>query len=38
MKNINDVLVIVQARLNSERVPQKMIRPFHDTTLFEIAI
>jgi CMP-N-acetylneuraminic acid synthetase len=38
MKNIKDVLVIIQARLNSERVPQKMIRPFNNTNLFEIAI
>ena len=38
MKDIKDVLVVVQARLNSERVPQKMIRPFNDTSLFEIAI
>ena len=38
MKDIKDVLVVVQARLNSERVPQKMIRSFNDTSLFEIAI
>jgi len=28
MKNINDILFIVQARLGSQRVPQKMIRSF----------
>ena len=38
MKNIKDILFIIQARLNSQRVPQKMIRPFSDTNLFEIAI
>jgi len=38
MKDIKDILIIVQARLNSQRVPRKMIRPFNDTTLFEIAI
>ena len=38
MKKISDVVVIIQARLNSERVPQKMIRPFADSNLFEIAI
>ena len=26
MKNIKDVCFIIQARLNSERVPNKMIR------------
>lgn len=33
MKNINDICFIVQARLNSERVPKKMIRDFAGTTL-----
>ena len=37
MKNINDVCVVIQARLNSERVPNKMIKPFGDTSLFEIG-
>ena len=36
MKNIDDVAVIVQARLNSERVPKKMIRPFAGSTLVDI--
>jgi CMP-N-acetylneuraminic acid synthetase len=38
MKNVNDVCVIVQARLGSERVPQKMIRPFAGTTLMDICL
>ena len=38
MKNINDICFIIQARLNSERVPQKMIKPFANSNLFEIAI
>ena len=38
MKNINDILFIVQARVNSERAPQKMIRPFAGTNLFDIAL
>ena len=38
MKNLNEVAFIVQARLNSQRVPQKMIRPFADTTLFDIIL
>jgi len=33
MKNISDICFIVQARLNSERVPKKMIRNFTGTTL-----
>jgi CMP-N-acetylneuraminic acid synthetase len=38
MKNKNDICIVVQARLNSERVPLKMIRPFGDSNLFNIAI
>jgi CMP-N-acetylneuraminic acid synthetase len=38
MKSISDIVFIIQARLNSERVPQKMIRPFGDSNLFNIAI
>jgi CMP-N-acetylneuraminic acid synthetase len=38
MKHISDVLIILQARLNSQRVPNKMLRPFADSNLFEIAI
>ncbi len=38
MKNLNDILFIIQARTNSERAPQKMIRPFAGTNLFDIAL
>ena len=38
MKNINDVLFIIQARTQSTRVPNKMLRPFADSNLFEIAV
>jgi len=33
MKNISDICFIIQARLNSERVPKKMVRDFAGTTL-----
>jgi len=38
VKNINEVCIIVQARLGSQRVPQKMIKPFAETTLTDIAL
>lgn len=38
MKNLNEVAFVVQARLNSKRVPQKMIRPFAGDTLFGIVL
>lgn len=38
MKSINDIAFVVQARLNSKRVPQKMIRPFAGETLFGIVL
>jgi CMP-N-acetylneuraminic acid synthetase len=38
MKNINEVGIIVQARLSSQRCPQKMIRPFAGTTLMDICL
>jgi len=38
MKCISDVVFILQARMNSQRVPNKMLRPFGNSTLFEIAI
>ena len=36
-KNINDICFIIQARLSSERVPKKMIKPFGGTNLIDIA-
>jgi len=36
MKKAEEVAVIVQARLSSERCPQKMIRPFAGSTLTEV--
>lgn len=38
MKNINDIVFIIQARTQSTRVPNKMLRQFVDSNLFEIAI
>ena len=35
-KNIQDICLIVQARLGSQRVPNKMLRPFANTTLVDI--
>jgi len=37
MKDVKDIAFIVQARLSSERLPGKMIKPFADTTLVDIA-
>ena len=37
-KNVDDIAFIVQARLNSQRVPQKMIKPFADTNLFGLIL
>lgn len=36
VKNKTEIAIIVQARLASQRVPQKMIRPFAGTTLLDI--
>mgnify|MGYP003680150076 FL=1 len=36
MKKLDDVCVVVQARLGSQRVPGKMIRSFANTTLMDI--
>jgi len=36
MKKLEDICVLVQARLGSQRVPNKMIRPFCGTTLVDI--
>ena len=38
MKDIKDILFIVQARLESQRVPRKMVKPFANTTLMDILI
>lgn len=38
MKKLEDICVVVQARLGSQRVPQKMIREFADTTLMDICL
>ncbi len=38
MKNINDILFVIQARLNSQRVSKKMTKDFNGTNLFSIAI
>ena len=38
MKTINQVAFLIQARLSSQRCPQKMIRPFAGTTLLDINI
>lgn len=37
-KDLKDILFIIQARLGSQRVPQKMLRPFAGTNLFEISL
>ena len=38
MKSVNEIAVLVQARLGSQRCPNKMIRPFAGTTLTDITI
>lgn len=38
MKKIEDISLVVQARLSSERCPRKMIRPFAGTTLMDICL
>jgi len=38
MKNLKDICFIVQARLNSERVPKKMIKNFNGTTLTDLVL
>lgn len=38
MKDVKDILFICQARLASQRVPQKMIKPFCGTNLLQILI
>ena len=36
MKKIDDICVLVQARLGSQRIPGKMLRSFCGTTLVDI--
>jgi CMP-N-acetylneuraminic acid synthetase len=38
MKNKDNVAVIVQARMGSERVPGKMLKPFAGTTIMDICL
>ena len=38
MKTKDEVCVIIQARLGSQRIPQKMTKPFCGTTLTDISI
>lgn len=38
MKKSDSIAIVVQARLNSQRVPQKMIRDFAGTTLFDTVL
>ena len=38
MKSINDICFIVQARLNSERIPQKMTKPFCGSILTDLVL
>jgi CMP-N-acetylneuraminic acid synthetase len=38
MKKIEDIAIIVQARLSSKRIPNKMLKPFAGTTLIDICL
>jgi CMP-N-acetylneuraminic acid synthetase len=38
MKSLNDICFIIQARLDSKRLPGKMLLPFAGSTLFDIAV
>ena len=38
MKKTEEVAIIIQARLNSQRIPQKMIKSFAGTTLIDIFL
>jgi CMP-N-acetylneuraminic acid synthetase len=38
MKDIKDILFIIQARLNSQRLPNKMLKPFKGSNLFGMAM
>lgn len=35
---MRDVSIVINARLNSTRLPQKLIRPFADTTIIDLAL
>ena len=37
-KDLNDICLIIQARLSSERLPKKMLLPFSDTNIMDIAL
>ena len=36
MKDINDICIVVNARLDSQRAPRKMIKPFAGSTLIDV--
>ena len=38
MKSLNEICFLIQARTESVRVPEKIIRPFANTSLFEITV
>lgn len=38
MKDVNDIIFIIQARTGSSRAPKKMIKDFYNTNLTEIGI
>tara|TARA_Y100000114_G_scaffold146717_1_gene157728 strand:- start:28050 stop:28739 length:690 start_codon:yes stop_codon:yes gene_type:complete len=38
MKNKNDICLVVQARMGSQRVPGKMLKPFSGTTLMDVCL
>ena len=38
MKNLKDIVFIIQARMGSQRVPGKMLRDFAGTNLMDVAI
>ena len=37
-KDIRDICFIIQSRLDSKRLPGKMLKPFAGSNLFEITI
>jgi hypothetical protein len=38
MKDLKDICLVIQARMNSQRVPGKMLKSFAGTCLFDIAL